>query len=360
MAHKKLSRSCLALLLIFLFGHAVAETQPTVTPVANNLGVPWGMVWVDKDRILFTERSGRAGIVQVENGNVRWLGGLPEVAASGQGGLMDVAIAAEYHPNDWIYFTYSKLLAGKAVTALARAKLSGDKLVDWQDMLVTKSATGTSRHFGSRIVFDGKGHLFFSVGERGERSGAQNLNSHEGSILRLNIDGSVPKDNPFVGRADALPEIYSYGHRNPQGLCYDKERDGLWASEHGPRGGDEVNWILPGRNYGWPEISHGKEYWGPVAVGDGTERDDIEPARKVYIPSIAPSSLLCYHGDLLQGSLALTHLNWLQLDKNGNVIEERRLLDDWGERIRALLEGPAGEIYLSTDSGKIVRLAPLK
>lgn len=163
---------------------------------------------------------------------------------------------------------------------------------EWQELLVTKSTSGTSRHFGSRIAFDDRGHLFFGIGDRGERDYAQNLSNHAGAILRLNLDGSVPDDNPFVNNRNALPEIWSYGHRNPQGLYFDREHNRLWEIEHGPRGGDEINLILAGENYGWPVISYGKEYWAPIAVGEDTHREGMQQSVKVYDPSIAPGSLI--------------------------------------------------------------------
>jgi glucose/arabinose dehydrogenase len=286
--------------------------------------------------------------------------------AGGQGGLLDMALAPGYKPGDWIYFSYTKKIANEGATTLARAKLQGSKLVEWQDLLVTISTSDTQRHFGGRIAFDGQGHLFLSVGERGVRPNAQNLSTHAGSILRLNLDGTPAQGNPFINKKNALPEIYSYGHRNPQGLSYDFENGRLWSNEHGPRGGDEINLILPGRNYGWPVISHGKEYWGPFDVGEGTEREDVQAAIKVYIPSIAPSCLLYYsgqafpkwQGNLFSGALKLMHLNRVSLDEQGRAINEERMLQDLQERIRAIAQSHQGWIYLSTDSGRILRIRP--
>ncbi|MDW7771894.1 MAG: PQQ-dependent sugar dehydrogenase [Desulfobulbaceae bacterium] len=266
----------------------------------------------------------------------------------------------------WLYFTYSKDRDGLGATTLARARLDTDRLTDWQDLLVTQSTTGTSRHFGSRIAFDNNGHLFFTVGDRGDRPNGQDLSTHAGSVLRVNLDGPVPADNPFVQRENALPEIWSYGHRNAQGIVYDREHDRLWIIEHGPRGGDEINLVLPGRNYGWPVISHGKEYWGPVRVGEGTEKEGMEQPVKVYTPSIAPGSLLLYsgkafpawQGNLLAGALVLRHLNRIVIDPDGRAAGEERLLESLDERIRALVESPEGWLYLSTDSGRILRIKP--
>jgi glucose/arabinose dehydrogenase len=277
-----------------------------------------------------------------------------------------VALGPNYQNDGWIYFTYSKPANSAAATTLARARLDDLRLVDWQDLLVTDSATTTRHHFGSRIAFDGEDHVYFGVGDRGDRHAAQNLGNHQGTIIRLNLDGSVPADNPFLRDASARAEIWSYGHRNPQGMAYDPLQRRLWEIEHGPRGGDEINLVLPGRNYGWPVISHGMEYWGPVAVGEGTSKAGMEQPYKVYIPSIAPGSLMLYHGvafpdwqgSLFAGALKLRHLNRISLAADGTVSGEQRLLEDLQERIRAVIEGPEGWIYFSTDSGRILRIRP--
>jgi aldose sugar dehydrogenase len=254
--------------------------------VAQGLGVIWGMTFVDAGTVLVTERQGRIGLIDVTDGSYRPLAGGPEVLAAGQGGLLDVAVPPDYRPGDFFYLTYVKPGSGdQGATALARARLIDERLQDVEDLLVTRSRTATTRHFGSRIAFDDEGHLFFSVGDRGVRETAQDLTSHAGSVLRLSRDGTVPPDNPLVGVDGALPEIWSWGHRNIQGMAYDAQTDRLWAIEHGPRGGDELNLIRPGLNYGWPEISHGMEYWGPVRVGEAREREGVEPPVKVYSPS---------------------------------------------------------------------------
>ncbi len=335
--------------------------------LAQNLGVPWGMAFVGENRILISERSGRLRLLDLTDLSVTAIDAAPAVVAEGQGGLLDVATGPDFASQGWIYFTYSKPSRSEAATTLSRARLRQSRLVDWQDLLVTDSISGTRRHFGSRIAFDDAGHVFFGIGDRCERDPAQDLGNHIGAILRLNLDGSIPADNPFVGRA-GRDEIWSYGHRNPQGLAYDGATGRLWSIEHGPRGGDEINLILKGRNYGWPVVSHGKEYWGPIAVGEATSKPGMEDPRKVYIPSIAPGSLMVYRGDafpewrgnLFAGALKLQHLNRVSLSADGEAIGEERLLEDLGERIRALLQGPDGLIYLSTDSGKILRLRPAR
>lgn len=339
-----------------------------VEEIASGLGVPWGMVFIGPNSLFITERQGSAKILHTDTGRLSDVTGLPSVYAEGQGGLLDVAIPTGYQVGDWIYFTYSKEMPGGGATTLARAKLNGNRLINWQDLLVTDSVTENDIHFGSRITFDGAGHLYFTVGERGERPNAQDLTNHAGSVLRLNLDGSVPDDNPFVKVKGARPEIWSYGHRNPQGIVYDEQNNRLWLIEHGPRGGDEINLIQPGRNYGWPIITYGKEYWGPVSIGEGYEKEGMEQPVKQYAPSIAPGSLILYSGkaipawkgNLIAGSLVLQHLNRIEISPQGKAIKEERLLESLGERIRAVTESNEGWLYLSTDSGRILRIKPVK
>ena len=248
-----------------------------VEQVAFGLGIPWAMAFLSPAEIIFTERNGKVGLLYPGTGKVkRMKGRIPRIRHGGQGGLLDVAVPGNYRPGDWIYFTYSRESGGKGVTTLARARRDNTMLKDWEDIVVTRSASDSKVHYGSRIAFDTHGHVYFSVGDRGVRPSAQDLLSHAGSILRINPDGSVPGDNPFLGRKNSLPEIFSFGHRNPQGIVFDSAGNRLWAIEHGPRGGDEINLILPGRNYGWPVISYGKEYWGPVRVGEGTHKKGME------------------------------------------------------------------------------------
>jgi len=334
--------------------------------LAQGLGVPWAMAFLNDRELIFTERQGNIKILDLESLEITTLRGAVEVDAEGQGGMLDVAAGPDYTTRGWLYFTYSKSTVSGAATTLARARRRGIQLSGWEVLLVTNSATSSYRHFGSRIAFDQQGHVFFGVGDRGERDSAQDLRSHAGTIMRLRLDGSIPDDNPFLSRDNALPEIWSYGHRNPQGLLYDNNSDNLWSIEHGPRGGDEINLVVKGANYGWPVISYGKEYWGPVSIGEGTEKPGMEQPVKVYIPSIAPGSLLLYsatafpqwQGDLFSGALKLRHLNRVSISVDNKAIAEERLLGDLNERIRALAQSPEGWIYFSTDSGKIMRMRP--
>ncbi|HBH30213.1 MAG: PQQ-dependent sugar dehydrogenase [Desulfofustis sp. PB-SRB1] len=337
-----------------------------IEPVAQDLGVVWALAFISEDELMFTERRGTINTLNLATGEVTRLGGVPDIYASGQGGMLDIALPPGYQRGDYLYIVYSKELDGQGVTVLARARLDGQSFEQWEELLVTESASSTGRHYGSRIVFDGEGHLFFSVGDRGVRENGQDLTTHAGTIVRLHLDGSVPADNPFVNQPDALPEIWSYGHRNPQGMVYDTANNRFWAIEHGPRGGDELNLILPGLNYGWAVISHGKEYWGPMRVGEATSRPGYEDPRKIYTPSIAPGSLLLYEGaafptwdgNLLVGALKLRHINRIVLDEDGMPVHEERLLESLNERIRALAADSRGNVYFSTDSGTIMRMVP--
>ena len=366
------------ILFIFCFclSCSVSTASPTIQSesmhlkleqLVDGLGIPWGMSFLSANQLLVTGREGVVNLIEIDSGRVIRLSNVPDVLAEGQGGMLDVALSPNYKKDGWIYFTYVKQVAGKGATVLSRAKLDVYSFTNWQILLVSKSTTDKSHHFGSRITFDQQGHVFFSVGDRGVRENAQDFSNHAGSIMRLNLDGSIPENNPFAKNKQLLPEVWSVGHRNPQGMAYDIEHKRLWSIEHGPRGGDEINLTKAGANYGWPIISYGKEYWAPIAVGEGTHRKGMEQPVKVYVPSIAPGSLLLYtgnalpdwKGNLLSGALKLRHINRIVLSKQGKVLKEERLLEQLDERIRALAQSPQGWLYFSTDSGKIFRLRPL-
>ncbi|MEH6533033.1 MAG: PQQ-dependent sugar dehydrogenase [Photobacterium frigidiphilum] len=329
--------------------------------VTSGLIIPWGLAYIDDSTMIITERNGTIKHINLVTGKQQTLAEIPNVWAKGQGGLLDIALSP--FDENKIYVTYSKNINGKGATTLASAKYRNEVLSDWEDVFVSISQTDTSRHFGSRITFDNNS-LYFSIGDRGERENGQNTMNHAGSILRLNPDGSTPTDNPYVNNKAILDEIWSYGHRNPQGLFFDPKTQRLWSIEHGPRGGDEINLIKKGSNYGWPITSHGKEYWGPVSVGEATEKEGIESPVKVYIPSIAPGSLVLYRGEkfpelkgkLLSGALKLTHINIVTLNNEGKAIAEDRILSELGERIRDIEVSPEGEIFFSTDNGNLYKL----
>lgn len=353
--------------LIFIYINLFANDKTIkVEKVASGFNTIWAIEFIDENRIFINQKDGQMFVLDLKNKDINKIKNPPSVFYAGQGGLLDVQISPNYKKDKWLYFTYVKDIDFQGATTLARAKLNKDSLVNFEELLVTKSLSSTTAHFGSRITFDEEGFLYFSIGDRGVRKNSQNLKNHSGTILRLNMDGSIPKDNPFVKRTDVLDEIYSYGHRNPQGIFYDKLSKRVYSIEHGPRGGDEINIIKKGANYGWPIISHGKEYWAPIAVGESTHKEGMEQAIKVYIPSIAPSSLIVYSGklfkefkgDLFAGALKLRHLNRIVVDKSGKAIKEYRYLEGLGERIRDLVESPKGYIFISTDSGNIYKLSP--
>ena len=341
----------------------IEPAQINVETLTNNLGVIWAMEFISPTQIIFTVRSGKLGIYNLKNDSVDWVQGLPEIYAFSQGGLLDVAKSPDYKQTGWLYFTYSKEYLDTSKTTLARAKIKENQLTDWQDLLITDSVSNRNIHYGSRIAFDNQGHLFFSVGDRGLRLPAQNNENHIGTIIRLNLDGSIPKDNPYVGHPRFKPEIWSHGHRNPQGLAFDFQRNVLWAIEHGPRGGDEINRIEKSENYGWPVVSHGKEYGYDQAVGV-KQKVGMKNPEYVYIPSIAPSDLLDYWGEefsswqgsLLTGALVLRHLNRIAINRQILPAGEYRALTNLNERIRSLTTDGQGRIYVGTDSGKILRL----
>ena len=331
----------------------------------ESLASPWGLAFDARGRLLISEKGGTLVVFDTAAAQVAARLPLPvAVRDEGQGGLLDVAVAPGENSGQ-LWFTYSKPQGETAVTTLARARLEEGRLTNWQDVLVTGSPGEGDHHYGSRIALDGQGFVYFSVGDRGQRENAQDTGSHSGSIIRLAVDGSLPADNPFAA-GGGLAEIYSYGHRNPQGLVYDEAGMRLWSIEHGPRGGDELNLIVKGGNYGWPVVSQGMEYWGPVAVGEATHREGMIDPLKVYIPSIAPGSLLLYRGaafprwrgDLFAGALKLRHLNRIVMNGAGRPEGEERLIGELGERVRALAERPEGWIYLAADSGRLYRLRP--
>ncbi|UPQ86944.1 PQQ-dependent sugar dehydrogenase [Vibrio sinaloensis] len=347
-------------LLLILVYPAVAAAKWQAQPVVTGLNIPWGLSAVDADRVLVSEKNGTIGILTLSTNNYQVLTKVPNAIEYGQGGLLDIAVSP-FNPNH-IYVTYAKRVGQEIETTLARADFDGQAISGWRELLVTQSGSDGGRHFGSRITFD-QDSVYFSVGDRGERENGQDRTTHAGSILRLTPDGQVPNSNPYVNDDKVLSEIWSYGHRNPQGLFFDSQSNQLWSIEHGPRGGDEINLISKGSNYGWPITSHGKEYWGPINVGEAEEKPGIVSPTKVYVPSIAPSSLILYRGEkhpqlngkLLAGALKLTHINVLTLQGEA-IISEQRLLEDLGERIRNIEALPNGEILFSTDSGKIFRL----
>jgi glucose/arabinose dehydrogenase len=362
----------LAASLALLYGTSLS-THAQVTPevVAKNLDHPWGLTFIGNGRMLVTERSGRMRVVQANGDLGAPLEGLPKVDVGGQGGLLDVQADSGFARNRTVYFCYSEPAAsgGGNSTALASARLSDDekRLEQVKVIFSQKPKYRSNAHFGCRIVEGGDGTLFLTLGDRFRRmEDAQKLDNHHGKIVRISKDGSVPKDNPFAGRSGALPEIWSYGHRNAQGATLGPDGK-LWANEHGPQGGDEINRPEAGKNYGWPVISYG-EHYGGGKVGEGASKPGMEQPLYDWTPSIAPSGMAFlksdkygkdWKGSLFVGALKFRYLARLEV-RDGKVVKEEKLLQEFGKRIRDVREGPDGLLYLLTDEseGEVVRLRP--
>ncbi|HEU4993734.1 MAG TPA: PQQ-dependent sugar dehydrogenase [Gemmatimonadaceae bacterium] len=341
-----------------------------VETVARGLEHPWGIAIMPDSRMLVTERPGRLRIVERDGRLSAPLTGVPRVFAEGQGGLLDVALDPAFARNHIIYLSYAEPgEGGTAGTAVARAHLmdAATGLDSVRVIYRQEPKVGGGNHFGSRVVFAPDGRIFITQGERFEyRDQAQNLRSLLGKLVRINADGTIPKDNPFVGRNDARPEIWSYGHRNMQGAAIHPVTGQLWTIEHGARGGDELNHPEPGRNYGWPVITYGRDYSG-MRIGEGTVKEGMEQPVFYWDPVIAPSGITFYTGDkfpgwkndLLIGSLQPGALVRVRL-QNGAVVLEERYLGDLRERIRDVQQGNDGLLYLITDSGngRVLRVSP--
>lgn len=339
----------------------------SVDTVVTGLTIPWGMVWLTNRDMLISDKTGELRIFR--NGKLLPdpVGGLPEIYVRGQGGLLDLELHPNYEENGWIYISYSTPEGDEGNggnTALMRARLENNMLVDKQVLFKAKPNTTKGQHFGGRIAFDREGYLYLSVGERGERDLAQRLDTYNGKIFRLNDDGSIPADNPFVDNDSAIKAIYTYGHRNPQGLAIHPETGELWETEHGPRGGDEVNIIRKGNNYGWPEITYGINYSGTIITED-TVKEGMEQPVLFWRPSIAPCGMTfvtgdkypAWKGDILVGSLKFMYLE--RCDVEGNkIVGTEKLLEGIG-RVRNVGMGPDGFIYVAVEgSGIIVKLIP--
>lgn len=370
----------LLLTLIGVVPAAAAETfdtekgKITVDVITDRLPHPWAIDFLPDGRMIVTERGGKMRIVTQAGGVGEAIKGVPAVAAGGQGGLLDVAVHPNFTENRLIYWSFSEAGQGGNSTAVARGRLSEDAttLNEVRVIFSQRPKVLSKNHFGSRLVFDGKGHLFVTLGERSAnkfRVQAQDLGSHLGKIVRLMEDGTVPGDNPFVNKEGALPEIWSYGHRNPQAAAINPATGQLWEIEHGPRGGDEINLPEPGKNYGWPVVSYGKNYSG-TPVGSGKRKmAGMEDPIYQWTPVIAPSGMTFYtgalfpqwKGNLFVGGLKVKTLVRLELDGN-KVTHEERLLRDLGLRIRDVAQSAEGNLYVITDEddGMILKLSPAK
>jgi aldose sugar dehydrogenase len=349
-----------------------------VVTVAEGFEHPWSIAFLPNGDMLVTERPGRLRVVR--NGRLlpEPVAGVPEVRARGQGGLLEVAPHPDFARNRLLYLTYSKPRGdgNEATTALARGRFENDRLVDVQDIFVAEAWSNAGQHFGSKIAFDGNGYIFITVGDRGaspmqnvRQHPAQNPANHQGTVIRLHDDGRVPQDNPFVGRADARPEIWSYGHRNPQGLVIHPQTRHIWSTEHGPQGGDELNLVRPGLNFGWPVVGYGVQYGG-ANIHEGQREAGMTDPHHYWVPSIATSGLIVYTGDafpqwrgnLLAGGLAGETIRRIVMDGE-RVVQEEPIFERQG-RVRDIRQGPDGFIYIAIDhrGGQptaVVRLEPV-
>jgi len=357
-----------------------------VVTVAEGFRNPWSMAFLPNGDMLVTERGGTLRIVR--NGRLLPdpVPGVPAVRAVGQGGLQEVALHPDFESNHIIYLSYAKPNEDGSLgtTALSRARFENDRLHDVEEIFEAVAWSDRPGHFGARIAFDGDGHLFMSVGDRMagllptgfdpdlEGHPAQNLSNHQGTIVRLNYDGSVPDDNPFVGRRGALPEIWSYGHRNPQGLAVNPETGDLWATEHGPQGGDEINWIRPGRNYGWPVIGYGANYVIGTEIHAARNKEGMEQPAAFWVPSIGISGLTFYEGDRFPnwrgnafvGGMSAAYRQVVRISINDHTVASREPLLVGEYRVRDIRAAPDGYVYIAVDNiygqpSSIVRLEPV-
>ena len=334
-----------------------------IQPVVRGLDEPWGLAFLPDGAFLVTERGGR--LLRIDDGQVSSVGGVPDVVAQGQGGLLDVMVPRDFAQSRDVFLTYAKEQGRRAGTAVAVGQLSADgtQLENTRTIFEIEPGSSGGRHFGSRVVEARDGTLFVTVGDRGDRPSAQDLSLHNGSVIRINRDGSVPADNPFADQSRAQPEIWSYGHRNPQGAALDLGGN-LWVVEHGAQGGDEVNRVARGANYGWPVISYGRHYSG-ARIGEGTEKSGMEQPQFYWDPSMAPSGMMIYsgqlwpewRGDIFVGSLKFNYIS--RLEGADDVREVEQISSDETLRVRDVREAPDGTIwFLSVGEGAVFRMSP--
>lgn len=347
-----------------------SEAGPVrVTELARGLETPWSLAFLPDGNMLVTERPGRLRIVTPDGKLSAPIQNVPRVHAAGQGGLLDVVIGPDFASDRLIWLSFAQPTQKGARTAVARARLDENSrsLQNVEVVFAQRDDPDGRNHWGSRLVFDREGKLFVTLGDRQSyRDSAQDTGSHLGKIVRIRPDGGIPPDNPFVGKTGALPEIWSYGHRNVQGAALHPVTGKLWAHEHGPQGGDEVNIVRAGANYGWPVITYGKEYVTGFSIGEGAQRADVVPPVRYWVPSIAPSGMTFYTGDafpkwkgnLFVGALRGQLLVRIELDGE-KFVREERLLTELGSRIRDVRQGPDGKLYLLDETeGRILRLDP--
>lgn len=343
------------------------EHAVRVRVLVQGLEHPWGMAFLPDGRILVTEREGRLRVIREGRLDPNPVTGLPAVSPNGQGGLLDVALHPRFAENGWIYLSYSARGPGGHGTEVARARFVQNRLEDVQTIFRMQPKVSGGRHFGSRLIFDRQGLLYVTLGDRGDQDRAQRLDEHLGKIVRIHDDGRIPKENPFAARTDARPEIFSLGNRNVQGAALHPQTGELWAHEHGPQGGDELNVIRAGANYGWPVVTYGRNYGTGTKIGEGTQKPGMTAPLHYWVPSIAPSGMTFYagdrfpkwRGDIFVGALRDQMLVRLRMEGEKVAKEERMLKGTLG-RIRAVSQGPDGYLYLLTDesSGMLARLEP--
>ena len=346
----------------------VIKTGYNVTVIAKGLDHPWSMAFLPDGSMLVTERAGRLRLIKGGSLLPQPIAGVPAVHTGSQAGLFDIVLHPNFGQNNIVYLTYAAGTEAANGTQVARARFDGGALRDLQVIFKAMPLKDTDNHYGGRMAFLPDGTFALTIGEGFEyREKAQDLTSDLGKIVRLNEDGSVPQDNPFVGQASVRPEIYTWGHRNAQGLVFDAQSGRLYETEHGPRGGDELNIIVAHKNYGWPVITYGMDYSGAY-VSPYTQRPGLEQPVIYWTPSIAPSGLAMYRGDkfpawkgdLFVGALAFEHLRRVHLDERGNVLDQEELLNDLHWRIRDVRAAPDGYLYVCTDEddGRVLRLEP--
>ena len=341
------------------------ETNYSYEVVVDGLEIPWGMAFISTEELLITEKSGT--LYRVKEGQKTIINGLPEIYTRGQGGLLDVALHPNFSENKIIYMTLGANVEKDdkgGNTALYCATLNGTELSDVKLLYKATPNSKKGQHFGSRIVFDQEGHVYFGVGDRGNRDvNPQDLARDGGKVYRLNLDGSIPEDNPFVNEAGAKKAVFSYGHRNPQGMVVHPKTGQVWENEHGPQGGDEINIIKKGVNYGWPKITYGINYSG-TPITDKTSAPNMEQPFYYWVPSIAPSGMAFstsgvykeWKDNLFVGSLKFEYLERLVI-QNNKVVKREKVLDKIG-RVRNVVEGPDGYLYLGVEGKGIVKIVP--
>lgn len=368
MKNKKIVQLILPLVIQLCFTNVFSQgssLNPELTIneiLLNNIPNPWGLDFMNSDELLYTEKSGKLKKYKISTKSTNEITGLPAIVLKGQGGLLDIALHPNFATNKLVYLSYSIAASGGQTTAIGRGTLNENQLTNFTELFRALPVVNSDQHFGSRIAFDTENFLYFSVGDRGTPANSQNTNIHLGKVMRLNDDGTVPADNPLVGIANTKPEIYSWGHRNIQGLALNHANGKIYAHEHGPKGGDELNLIQKGKNYGWPTVTFGIDYNGSIISSD-TALPGLEPPLTYWVPSIAPSGLVFVkndqatnEADVLIGALAGTHLHWVRMINDKKVLATKSL--QGYARFRDVAQAPDGSLYALTETpNRLVRLS---